>query len=277
MYGKDCYPYCVAATIDGSLLPSPVPGSEKTTLLRQMTADAAVNPLGIDAVVRCGPDDDDLSVFAGRIRAALGLDALPLADVASEAKAITRSFTAASPTNVCLVVDDLHKLTPGSPSMALLAAILDRLPATGHLAFFSRSRPELPFARELANGTALMLTDADLAFTEDEWAAAVDANNTPLTVGSSQATPPVVPAFTPWPALAALVASSTDPAVSVDYVWQEVPSDSSARSTSAPCPRSDNRRRRCHHAPGGGRIGMRSRRPHRRAARACRPFRMVAT
>lgn len=183
-------------------------GFGKTTLLRQMTTDAAVNPLGIDAVVRCGPDDDDLSVFAGRIRVSLGLDPLALADVEAEAKAITRSLTASSPTNACLVVDDLHKLTPGSPSMALLAAILDRLPATGHLALFSRVRPDLPFARELANGTALMLTDADLSFTKDEWAVAVGAR------GSET--------FTPWPALAALVASSTDPSVSADYVWQEV-------------------------------------------------------
>ncbi len=197
-------------------------GFGKSTLLRQMTADALVNPLGVDVIVRCGPDDDDLSVFAAEIRRALGMHPGPLADVAAESRAIAGAMRALSPTDVCLVIDDFHRLSPKSVSFALVAGLLERLPATGHLVLLSRTKPELGVARELANGTALLLSERDLAFTEAEWTHAVRTEGGLEEGGRFERRGNDRQRFMPWPALAVLAASAHDPSIGVDYIWTEV-------------------------------------------------------
>jgi LuxR family maltose regulon positive regulatory protein len=71
------------------------------------------------------------------------------------------------PVPVVLVLDDFHVLDE-APSVAWLAALVERLPAELRLAVLSRTEPALPLHRLRASGELTEFTAADLAFDADE-------------------------------------------------------------------------------------------------------------
>ena len=75
---------------------------------------------------------------------------------------------ARAPEPIALVLDDVHLLGDGGESVAILTAVLNDLPRNGHLVLSCRTLPPIPLGRMQSEGAALVLREADLAFSDDE-------------------------------------------------------------------------------------------------------------
>jgi DNA-binding SARP family transcriptional activator/tetratricopeptide (TPR) repeat protein len=117
-----------------------------------------------------------------------------------------------APTEACLVLDDVHLLPPGSTGAAWLSALVDALPANGHVLLASRSEPPVALTRFGTQGAVLRLAEEDLRFDEDELSGF--ATQRGLDLQRFQATGG-------WPAMAEL-AASVEQRFTGDYLWEEV-------------------------------------------------------
>lgn len=151
-------------------------GAGKTTLLAQWAVTAAAGTTV--AWITLDEDDDDANrLYATLVQAVepLGLawDVEPRAVAAGVAGAGTQTRTAVaalvnalctSPAGrIVLVLDDLHRLR-GADSMALLEALIERLPDHVALLLGSRVEPALPLARWRAYGELVELGPEALRF-----------------------------------------------------------------------------------------------------------------
>ncbi len=195
-------------------------GMGKTTLLAQAVAENRLAPRGEDVWIGLEPGDADGLPLARDVMAAVSTEegdrargAVPgaadeLPDPATVADAVWRR----APTELCLIVDDVHLLPPGSPGVTWLIALVDALPANGHVLLASRWTPAVPLARLATQGAVLRLTEEDLRFTDDELAGfaarrGIDAGRLEDTGG--------------WPAMAEL-AASVGHDLAGDYLWEDV-------------------------------------------------------
>ena len=182
-------------------------GYGKTTLLSQAMAVNAMAPLGVDCWLACEPDDATASSLGEGLAQAVGTAARPALAVA-----VSEAMWQRSPQQVALVFDDVHEIPAGSEAAALLASIVDALPANGHIVLAGRGPPPVPLARLEVEGRAARLDEADLAFTEAEVVEFAALRGVPgaqvVTCGG-------------WPALAELSAAGRSD-VTADYVGQEV-------------------------------------------------------
>ena len=71
---------------------------------------------------------------------------------APDPAAVADAMWRRAPTAVCLVVDDVHWLAPGSPGAMWLTALVDALPANGHVLLAGRWSPAVPLARLATQG-----------------------------------------------------------------------------------------------------------------------------
>ena len=71
-------------------------------------------------------------------------------------------------TPLCVVLDDVHLLPPGSSAMAMLADLVRRMPPELHVVFVSRAPVPLPLARLRAGEQVCDVGEDDLAFADDE-------------------------------------------------------------------------------------------------------------
>jgi len=202
-------------------------GYGKTTLLSQAMAANAMAPLGVDCWLACEPDDATASSLGEGLAQAVGAASSRAANAAAGpeaesmpalAGAVSEAMWQRSPQQVALVVDDVHEIPAGSEAAALLASVVDALPANGHIVLAGRGPPPVPLARLEVEGRAAWLDEADLAFTEDEVAQFATLRGVP---GARVAT------CGGWPALAELSATARSD-VTADYVGQEVLSGLSA-------------------------------------------------
>jgi LuxR family transcriptional regulator, maltose regulon positive regulatory protein len=182
-------------------------GFGKSTLLDQMLRDALVSGMGVDVVVRCGPDDAHFAHFARRLRDELGIEGTIASTPAAEAALVAAHLATRSPLDVCVVVDDAQRTADGDAS-ELIDELHQRLPSNAHLLVLSRRSPTFGIARDLASGNGLLLEEHDLEFSGDEWNAAT---------GSDDSSPPVT-----WPALAMLQARAGHRPLVSEFVWREV-------------------------------------------------------
>ena len=219
------------------------PGLGKTTLLAQAVAENKLAPRGEDVWLGLSPADGDGHALSRDALAALtGTASItaepgppPAADHAAagtgsgaggghgsgdagsggdgvDPTVVADEVWRRSPTAVCLVFDDAHLLSAGSPGARWLAALIDALPANGHVVLASRSTPSVPVARLAAQGALLRLTPDDLRFSPDELAGfaarrGIDAARLDDSGG--------------WPAMAEL-AASVGRDMARDYMWEEV-------------------------------------------------------
>jgi DNA-binding SARP family transcriptional activator len=188
-------------------------GFGKTTLLAQAVQENTLSPLGDDAWLTCQRDDAALSFLASGALTVLGGSAPPPDDPRAAAVAVAETMWGAAPRHVALVLDDAHLVDPDSPGGSFLAALVEELPRNGHLVIASRPPlAVLPTSRLLANGTAVVLGEADLQFGHDEVAAFA---------GARQVAPELLREVGGWPALAELTATA-GPAAVTGYVWEEL-------------------------------------------------------
>jgi DNA-binding SARP family transcriptional activator len=147
------------------------PGFGKTTVLAQAVRAHQVAPRGIDVWVGCEAAYEDSACFAQALLGALSTDGPACASgrrSAPGAKDIAGELIRRAPLEVCLLLDDVHEIPPGSPGAALLREITRTLPATAHLVLSGREAPDVPLARREATGEVIRIGDEDLAFTDVE-------------------------------------------------------------------------------------------------------------
>jgi len=194
------------------------PGLGKTTLLAQALAENRLAPRGEDVWVGLEPHDADGERLARVVADAVAQHdrrsetALIETDVMPQPSAVADALWHRSPSQACLLLDDVHLLPPGSSGAEWLAELVTRLPANGHLVLAGRSDPPVPLTRLDTQGGVLWLREEELRFDEVELARfaeqrGVDPDRFRRTGG--------------WPAMAELVAS-VDAQVSGAYLWEEV-------------------------------------------------------
>jgi DNA-binding SARP family transcriptional activator len=195
-------------------------GMGKTTLLAQAVAENRLAPRGEDVWIGLEPGDADGVPLARDVMAAVSTEdgdrarggAPGVADEPPDPAAVADAVWRRAPTELCLIVDDVHLLPPASPGVTWLIALVGALPANGHVLLASRWSPAVPLARLATQGAVLRLTEDDLRFTDDELAGfaarrGIDAGRLEDTGG--------------WPAMAEL-AASVGHDLAGDYLWEDV-------------------------------------------------------
>ncbi|MGH9215184.1 MAG: BTAD domain-containing putative transcriptional regulator, partial [Acidimicrobiales bacterium] len=196
------------------------PGMGKTTLLAQAVAENRLVPRGEDVWIGLEESDADGVVLARDVMAAVSAGGADRAagmvpgttDEAPDPATVADAVWRRAPTAVCLVVDDVHWLAPGSPGATWLTALVDGLPANGHVLLASRWSPAVPLARLATQSAVLRLSEDDLRFSDDELA--VFAARRGIAIGRFDETGG-------WPAMAEL-AASVGHDLAGDYLWEEV-------------------------------------------------------
>lgn len=145
------------------------PGFGKTTLLTHAIVENALDPDGTDVWVHVveqdrRPDHLLAGLAASLAGAGIGTDAPSDAPTPDQ---VIESVWAVAPRQVAIVLDDVHVLD-GSPAIGLLADLCELLPANAHLVLGSRTLPALPIRLLQARGQAVVIDEADLAFTAGE-------------------------------------------------------------------------------------------------------------
>jgi len=183
-------------------------GYGKTTALGLALAANQQQDLGIDIWLQCGPRDVDAEVLADGLLVSAGHPA-GLSGRSPTAATVADILLAAAPESVCLVLDDVHVLTPGSGGATLVGDLVTELPANAHLVLSGRTLPPLRLARLRTHGRVDEVDRDDLAYDDEE----VD-RAAPDRVGRDVE-------LSRWPALAAMAGRrpTTD---SVDFLLEEV-------------------------------------------------------
>lgn len=182
-------------------------GFGKSTLLSQAVHENRIENLGIDAMLRVGDADRDAAVLIEGLAAAVGVT-----DGERTVQRVADVVWAMAPAEVAIIVDDAHRLSGAEASGDVLRQLLDLLPTNGHVVVSGRSIPRLPVARLLSQDEAVVITETDLSFTDDEIDAMAELRSIPSAL---------VPDLPRWPALATLV-GAVGTSASIDYVWDEV-------------------------------------------------------
>jgi LuxR family maltose regulon positive regulatory protein len=188
------------------------PGLGKTTLLTQAIAENLLAPRGEDVWVGIEPTDAGGESLAQTVAAALAGSTRPDRSSSPAASTVADGVWRRSPTEVCLVFDDVHLLPASSPGAEWLAELVDALPANGHVLLASRTQPALPLLRLDTQGAVVALGEDALRFTDDELAGfaarrGLDPGRFDETGG--------------WPAMAELAATVNRP-LAGSYLWEEV-------------------------------------------------------
>jgi DNA-binding SARP family transcriptional activator len=181
-------------------------GFGKTTLLAQAARQNLTAPLGIDAWVSCRPDEEDPVQFVAACCRAIGRDAA----VTGRSGDVIAAVREMSPIDVCLVIDDVHQLA-GSEAETVLAEVVPRLPANGHVVFSGRAPVDVPLARLRVMEDCVEIGEQDLAFTpveERDLARLLDV-------------PPPRRELAGWPALVRLALTS-ERALTHQFLWEEI-------------------------------------------------------
>ena len=196
------------------------PGLGKTTLLAQAMAENRLVPRGEDVWIGLEEGDTNGVVLARDVLVAVssgGHSRAPgmvtgITDEAPDPGTVADAVWRRAPTAVCLVVDDADCLAPGSPGASWLTALLDSLPANGHVLLASRWSPAVPLARLATQGAVLRLAEDDLRFSDDELAEFAARRGIAIERFDQAGG---------WPAMAEL-AASVGHDMAGNYLWEEV-------------------------------------------------------
>ena len=149
------------------------PGFGKTIVLAQAVRAHQVAPRGIDVWVSCEAAYENPVRLAEALLDAMPVDGSargprPASCSGTAGKVIDALIRASAARGVCLLLDDVHEIPPGSPGAALLREVARALPATAHLVLSGREAPDVPLARREATGEVIRIGGEDLAFTDVE-------------------------------------------------------------------------------------------------------------
>jgi DNA-binding SARP family transcriptional activator len=192
------------------------PGFGKTTLLAQAVRANQVAPRGIDVWVSCQAAHEDPVRFAAAILDAMSGDEHgrgPGRAAAPGSREVVDALIRRAPLEVCLLLDDVHEIPPGSPGAVVLREVARTLPATAHLILSGREAPDVPLARRAAAGEVTRIGSEDLAFTD------VEVRALARRLGQDDA--PIAEPLHGWPAMVRL-SLAAGPAAPWQYAREEV-------------------------------------------------------
>jgi DNA-binding SARP family transcriptional activator len=187
------------------------PGFGKSTLLAQAIRANQADPHGIDAWVACEPADCDDEHLAAAIAAALGWEAASGRPLAAVLDAIDHR----APVDVCIVLDDVNEVPPGSTSALLLAQLAANLPPHAHLVLAGRGEPPFDIGPLQSAGEVVDIGIDDLTFTATETSALAGL------LGRSDADAPDLGALAGWPSLLTLALSAPEGSAP-QFLWEEI-------------------------------------------------------
>ncbi|MCU1398579.1 MAG: transcriptional activator domain protein [Acidimicrobiales bacterium] len=142
-------------------------GFGKTTLVAQAIAENALDPRGRDVYLGCQPEDASASTLLAGLLAGLGV---PVGETEGSIDTLCAAVWSAAPVQVCFTVDDAHALSAGSAGEHVLAELVERLPANGHLVVTSRRAVAMPTSRLRAVGRCDSIDEDDLRLDDGELA-----------------------------------------------------------------------------------------------------------
>ena len=192
----------------------------KTTLLAQAVAENRLAPRGDDVWIGLEQGDADGLVLARDVLAALRAEGGRQPPARSPARRTKYPIRPRWPTP-CGGGRPRHSAwwsttctcsRPGSAGAIWLTALVNALPANGHVVLASRSSPAVPLARLATQGAVLGLAEDDLRFTDDELAGFAARRG--IAIGRLDDTGG-------WPAMAE-VAASVGRDRSGDYLWEDI-------------------------------------------------------
>jgi LuxR family maltose regulon positive regulatory protein len=194
------------------------PGFGKTSLLVQAHKDNALSPRGIDLWLSCLPSHEAAAVLGPALCSLVMVREAFDTSIAETVASVADVIWEQAPTQVSLMLDDVHHVPAGSSGAALLAALLEALPANGHLVLASRTPPPLPLARLASQGHVVWLEEEDLRFSGVELTEFAALRSVPVDA---------LEATRGWPALAELAVLSGGAGLArrslvQDYLWQEI-------------------------------------------------------
>ena len=181
------------------------PGFGKTVLLAAAMTDSGPPP-SCEFWLSCEPADESAQHLETGLAGAVGLG------LGADLDAVLTAVWSRAPTPVCIVLDDVHEIPPGSTGAALLGRLTRELAANGHLVFGSRETIPVPLARVAASGQLVRIGEHDLVFDAAELTSFAVAHHVD---------PDLLRSTGGWPALAQLTASAGADLVP-DYLWEEV-------------------------------------------------------
>ena len=165
---------------------------------------------GVDVWVSCEPGDGDAEPLAEAIATALGRPDRHLAP----AERVIEALALMAPIDVCLVIDDVHEIGPGSASAALLGHLVTHLPPHAHVVLSGRRMPPIPTG-ERRPVASLTLGAAALAFNPSEISSLV------ALVDEPDPDLDALERLAGWPSLVRL-ALSAPPGSAPQFLWEEV-------------------------------------------------------
>lgn len=172
-------------------------GFGKTTLLAQALSENRLRSAGSDAWLSCELADASPSNLLAALLRALHVASDP--DEPATVDSVCEAVWSRAPTQVCLVLDDVHRLDTTSDGWDALVALIDQLPANGHVVLAGRGLGALPLRQLLVKGVAVSLGEDDLRLDDDELQAVAETR---------QVAPDVLADTAGWPALAELRVSA---------------------------------------------------------------------
>jgi DNA-binding SARP family transcriptional activator len=184
-------------------------GLGKTTLLAQAVGENRLIGRGRDCWLTCEPADASASTLLGALLEAIGA---PEAIEQPSVEHVCEAVWASTPTQVCLVLDDIHHIEPGSPGEGVVQRLLDQLPENGHLVLAGRGLPALARSRLLVHDRAVEITADDLRLDDAETTMFAETHGVAVDL---------VHQAHGWPALAELYAR-TGQAYAERFVFEEV-------------------------------------------------------
>jgi DNA-binding SARP family transcriptional activator len=187
-------------------------GFGKSIALAQAYRANRADPAGVDVHVACRVPERDAGLLAQRVAERTGIALPPTADAAELAGALASGLATLGPTQVAIMLDDVHHLVDGGDARHLLAELVRCLPTNAHLVVSGRRIPALPLARLQAADRVVRLDQRELAFDGDETAALAERHGRD---------PDALELAAGWPALTrlAIVVGASAP---LDFLMEEV-------------------------------------------------------
>lgn len=188
------------------------PGLGKTSLMAQARLENALAPRGVDVWITHEVGDRSAELLGQALGAALGVKGADEAGAETMASRLAEAIWQHSPKHVALLLDDVQRIPSGSGGSELLTALLETMPANGHLVTSSRAPLPFPTTRLASLGEVATLGEADLLF---------DANELREFAAIRGADPDLLAGASGWPALAELIVAVGESAVD-RYLWEEI-------------------------------------------------------
>ncbi len=140
-------------------------GFGKSTMLRQAMTENSLDPAGLDVYV-------SLTATSGSDLPSLVHPRLTGTGSQGDAtlQQVLDAVWANAPTEVAIIIDDLHRVHDDAELAADLRVLIQDLPANGHVVISSRLAPPIPFQAMVARGEALVIDEDELRFDDEELA-----------------------------------------------------------------------------------------------------------